>query len=43
MLCKHFDTTKGCAFGDKCQFAHGLHELRPQTGTGMINVNIKIN
>lgn len=28
MLCKHFETNKGCSFGDKCQFAHGAAELR---------------
>ena len=28
MLCKHYETTKGCSFGDRCQFAHGVHELR---------------
>ena len=28
MLCKHFETNKGCSFGDKCQFAHGASELR---------------
>jgi hypothetical protein len=29
MLCKHFETSKGCSFGDKCQFAHGAAELKP--------------
>jgi hypothetical protein len=28
MLCKHYDTSKGCVYKDKCQFAHGAHELR---------------
>ncbi len=28
MLCKHYETTKGCSFGERCQFAHGVHELR---------------
>ncbi len=28
MLCKHYETTKGCVYKDKCQFAHGAHELR---------------
>jgi hypothetical protein len=28
MLCKHFLNPKGCSFGDKCQFAHGINELR---------------
>lgn len=27
-LCKHFDTRQGCSYGQKCQFAHGLNELR---------------
>ena len=33
MLCKHFSSEKGCSFGDKCQFAHGIRELRPQGGS----------
>jgi len=28
MLCRHFETTKGCMHKDKCQFAHGTDELR---------------
>lgn len=32
MLCKHFTSQKGCSFGDKCQFAHGLQELRNAGG-----------
>lgn len=28
MLCKHFDTPKGCVYKDKCQFAHGANELK---------------
>ena len=28
MLCKHFDTIKGCSYKDNCQFAHGAHELK---------------
>lgn len=28
MLCKHFDTSKGCVYKDKCQFAHGAQELK---------------
>ncbi len=31
MLCKHFETNKGCSFNDKCQFAHGASELRPNS------------
>ena len=26
-LCTHYTTPKGCAFGAKCKFAHGEHEL----------------
>ena len=29
-MCKHYDTDKGCQAGDKCQYAHGIHELRKQ-------------
>lgn len=32
MLCKHFSSPKGCSFGEKCQFAHGMAELRSQGG-----------
>ena len=28
MLCRHFDTPKGCQIGERCQFAHGFSELR---------------
>lgn len=28
MLCKHYETPKGCVYNDKCQFAHGAHELK---------------
>ena len=28
MLCRHFETEKGCVYKDKCQFAHGAHELK---------------
>ncbi len=28
ILCKHYDTQKGCVYKDKCQFAHGIHEMR---------------
>ncbi len=28
MLCKHYETPKGCQYKDKCQFAHGGHELK---------------
>ena len=35
MLCKHFSSPKGCSFGEKCQFAHGMGELRQVGGGGM--------
>ena len=28
ILCKHYDTPKGCVYKEKCQFAHGIQELR---------------
>ena len=28
MLCKHYDSSKGCVYGEKCQFAHGAQELK---------------
>lgn len=27
-LCRNFMTAKGCPFGDKCNYAHGEHELK---------------
>lgn len=27
-LCRNFNTAKGCPFGDKCNYAHGEHELK---------------
>ncbi|GCB84450.1 hypothetical protein scyTo_0025133 [Scyliorhinus torazame] len=27
-LCRRFAESGGCKYGDRCQFAHGLHELR---------------
>ncbi len=30
VLCKHYNSIKGCVYGDKCQFAHGEHELKSQ-------------
>ena len=27
-LCRHFNTQKGCSLGNKCNFAHGISELR---------------
>lgn len=32
MLCKHFSSSKGCSFGDKCNFAHGVNDLRSSNG-----------
>lgn len=32
MICKHYQTQKGCSFGDKCQFAHGMEDLRANNG-----------
>ena len=27
-LCRNYSTAKGCPFGDKCNYAHGEHELK---------------
>ena len=27
-LCRHYRSRKGCIFGDKCNYAHGEHELK---------------
>lgn len=27
-LCRNFNSAKGCPFGDKCNYAHGEHELK---------------
>jgi len=27
-MCKNWDTTGSCKFGDRCSFAHGPHELK---------------
>jgi hypothetical protein len=27
-MCKNWDTTGTCKFGDRCSFAHGNHELK---------------
>ena len=32
MLCKHFSSSKGCSFGDKCNFAHGVSDIRASNG-----------
>ena len=31
--CRHFETHKNCALGDKCHFAHGDEELRKPEDT----------
>ena len=31
-LCKNFTSGQTCPYGEKCQFAHGDHELRLNTG-----------
>ena len=28
MLCKNFESPSGCSYNDKCQFAHGVTELK---------------
>ena len=28
MMCKNYNTEQGCQYGDKCQFAHGVEEIR---------------
>lgn len=38
MLCKHFETPKGCVYNDKCQFAHGAFELK---STVSVNLRLK--
>lgn len=35
MLCRHFDSNKGCIHQDKCQFAHGVDELRSNGSNGL--------
>ncbi len=37
MLCKHYETTKGCVYKDKCQFAHSSNELRSSMNVSIIN------
>ena len=36
-MCKHYNTTQGCSYGDKCQFAHGPQELRLLNNQSSIN------
>ena len=35
MLCKNYNTEQGCQYGEKCQFAHGVEELRTYPGSGI--------
>ena len=42
-MCKHYNTTQGCSYGDKCQFAHGSHELRLLNNQSNINGKNKIS
>jgi hypothetical protein len=34
MLCRHFETQKGCMHKDKCQFAHGIEDLKGGGNSG---------
>ena len=34
MMCKNYNTEQGCQYGEKCQFAHGVEELRTYHGNG---------
>ena len=43
LMCKHYNTTQGCSYGDKCQFAHGSHELRLLNNQSNINGKNKIS
>jgi len=43
MMCKHYNTTQGCSYGDKCQFAHVSHELRLLNNQSNINGKNKIS
>jgi hypothetical protein len=41
ILCKHFETSNICMYKDKCQFAHGINELRSNTGNvKFISLNV---
>ena len=35
MMCKNYNTEQGCQYGEKCQFAHGVEELRTYHGNGL--------
>jgi hypothetical protein len=39
-LCKHYNTSKGCVYKEKCQFAHGEHELRSAMGNVSLYFNL---
>ena len=39
-LCQKFSSGQGCPYGDKCQFAHGEHELRMFTGQPQNMMNL---
>jgi hypothetical protein len=39
-LCRFFNAPKGCKFGDKCNFAHGEHELKFKTLTDLEEVGL---
>jgi len=41
MLCKHFETPKGCVYKDKCQFAHGAFELNSSVNVKKVLSNLK--
>jgi len=43
VLCKHFSQTGTCSYGEKCQFAHGLHEIKNTGGSGMPGVGMNNN
>ena len=36
MLCRHYETTKGCMHRDKCQFAHGVEDLNMSVGNPQV-------
>ena len=42
-LCKKFSTGQACPYGDKCQFAHGSHELRINPGGQNLIPNMGTN
>jgi hypothetical protein len=42
-LCKHYNTSKGCVYKEKCQFAHGEHELRLMNPGNVSHNKILIN